>query len=283
MRLGGGSLLNPASGILCPIPNHKGQFVGFQLRLDNPKDGCRYLWAAGEKTRDNRPTSHLRNGELPLSIDFPTSTKNNDTVGLAESVAFKPHIASIRLNIPFIGASGGHFASSPQTLKTYLEHLGRNRVILYPDAGAILNDSVLPAYYRTIALVESWGYEVKVAWWGQVEKAEGRRQKAEGEQSSNLTASSQTENITSAFCPLPSAFGDIDEIPQNHLEDIKYLTPKEFKELGEKLQFKQQCRDNWKKLKKFTSDIKINKRYFKLPNITENLILFISAGCAIRS
>ena len=63
----------------------------------------------------------------------------------------------------------------------YLKHRGRSRVVLYPDAGAVLNDLVLTAYYKTIpsgaarrcALVESWGKEVKVAWWGKLKKEDG--------------------------------------------------------------------------------------------------------------
>ena len=201
VKRGGNSLLTPGTGIICPVANEKGQFVAWQLRLDRPLDGAKYIWAAGEKKRSPRPTSHLRSGELPLSIDIPDNQEDNDTVGLAEGVAFKPHLASIRLSIPVIGASGGHFASSPKTLKRYLEYLGRKRVVLYADAGSVLNRQVLNSYQKTISLLKEWGYQAEVAWWKQVEKS----------------------------------VGDIDEISQEQIEAIEYLSPEEFFDLARKL------------------------------------------------
>ncbi len=66
VKLGGQSLFVSGDGILCPIKNEKGLYIGWQVRLENPSNGNKYLWLAGERKRANRPTSHLRYRELPI-------------------------------------------------------------------------------------------------------------------------------------------------------------------------------------------------------------------------
>ncbi|MDJ0719724.1 MAG: hypothetical protein QNJ54_36800, partial [Prochloraceae cyanobacterium] len=128
VKEGGRSLLVRGDGILCPIANGQGKYIGWQVRLNNPTDGQKYVWLAGERKRANRPTSHLSSGELPIALYTPESKilieSKNNTIGLAEGIAFKPQIAANRLGIPFIGASGGNFAGSEKLLKQYLDFLG---------------------------------------------------------------------------------------------------------------------------------------------------------------
>ncbi|MDJ0716804.1 MAG: hypothetical protein QNJ54_21740 [Prochloraceae cyanobacterium] len=201
VREGGRSLLVRGDGILCPIANGTGKYIGWQVRLNNPTDGQKYVWLAGERKRANRPTSHLRSGELPIALYVPKTTIENNIIGLAEGIAFKPQIAANRLGIPFIGASGGNFARSEKLLKEYLDFLGCNKssqIVLFADAGAVNNPSVVHVYKKTIDLLESWGYTVKIAWWGQISKEAG----------------------------------DIDEIPTEKLEKIEYISFKEFLSFG---------------------------------------------------
>jgi hypothetical protein len=69
------------------------------------------------------------------------------------------------------------FASSPKQLKIYLDRASlltsSNRVLLYPDAEAVLNRLVLIQYQKAAALIIDYGYELKVAWWGQITKSQG--------------------------------------------------------------------------------------------------------------
>ncbi len=66
-------------------------------------------------------------------------------------------------------ASSGFFGSD--TLKTYLNLLSPQRVVLAPDAGAINNTSNIPTANRqTIKFCQAWGYSVDVLWWGQTHK-----------------------------------------------------------------------------------------------------------------
>ena len=298
VRLGGLSLLVPGDGILIPIKNESGLYIGLQVRLDNPtggksrgqgaeeqekRGGNKYIWLAGERKRANRPSSKLQNGELPLAIYSPprhgnySQRKLTNIIGLAEGVGFKPQIAAERLGIPFIGASGGHFAKSPELLRNYLDFLlskhfvinpqeisvedidlGKSirdlnnnpktnpqetsvrninsektikylndttaksisakniysgktinnlnkveslqnvTIVLFADAGSPLNETTLKIYSKTVELLESWGFNVKIGWWNQFEKS----------------------------------VGDIDEIKQDILPTITYISWSEFLEFS---------------------------------------------------
>lgn len=165
------------SGIICPIPNPEGLFVGWQLRRDNSDDTGKSRWASSKSDkRPNGATSHLQNGELPLGFYRPTgSLTNRNAIGLTEGVGFKPsHTAEVFGQI-VIGASGGNFGGSPQTFKHYLDSAskelgGIKLTTLYADAAAVSNHAVLNQYRRTYELVQGWGYTLQVAWWGQIDK-----------------------------------------------------------------------------------------------------------------
>lgn len=172
VSLDGRSLNTPKSGYLCPIKDVAGCLVGFQLRL---REGdTRYLWlTSATKNRPNGSTPHLPNGELPLAIHRPP-TLSRPAIALVEGVGAKPFILSQCQGVVTIGAAGGQFASSPQTLQHSLDvlatELDTQTIEFYPDAGAILNRQVMRQYRRTWKRLRQWGYEVKVIWWGQETK-----------------------------------------------------------------------------------------------------------------
>ncbi|WP_414588391.1 hypothetical protein [Scytonema sp. PCC 10023] len=203
--ISGRSLTNFDSGYLIPVWNEKLEIVSWQLRLDNPdKDEGKYRWASSrfKKKRPNGPTSHLSNGELPLTYCLPITGRCGDSkisnfevtnpqsnllpvgdafslpqyIGLAEGI-LKPWIISQLRSQIVIGAAGGNFGSSPETFKRYLlaakAQLGIDncQLILWADAGAVLNKNVMRQYRRTYELVRSWGYTLRVAWWGQLDKS----------------------------------------------------------------------------------------------------------------
>ena len=175
VSLDGRSLTHYASGILCPIPNPEGLFIGWQLRLDNPNDGGKSRWSnSRSQKRPNGARAHLPNGELPLAFCRPLdSITKPDSIGLTEGVGFKPFRTAQLFEQIIIGASGGNFASSPETFKRYLaqasEELGCKSVItLYADAGAVSKHGVLSQYRRTHKLIQDWGYTLQIAWWGQI-------------------------------------------------------------------------------------------------------------------
>jgi hypothetical protein len=176
VNITGRGLTTPHSGYLCPIWNPQGQIIGWQLRLDKTEKGGKYRWPSSASIkRPQGPTAHLPNGELPLTCCRPLEDKPQIlTIGLIEGVGPKSFItAQLRSQI-IIGAAGGNFAASQETLKAYLDtvsaELGTRQLTLYPDAGAISNSHVMRQYRRLKELVTCWGYTLCVAWWNQVYK-----------------------------------------------------------------------------------------------------------------
>lgn len=169
VSLDGQSLISPRPGYLCSIRDVDGLIVGFQLRARS-SDGPRYSWFTGKtKKRPNGPTPHLPIGELPLSVVKPERIER-DAIALVEGLGAKPHILAQKLGLFTVGAAGGMFASSTETLRMTLEQLGIKTIEFYPDAGAVQNQSVLRQYRATFKLLKDWGYEIRVAWWGQEDK-----------------------------------------------------------------------------------------------------------------
>lgn len=176
-----GNLNNPCEGILCPIRNRKGQLIA--LRLHNPNGRPKYQSFKG---------SNLKSGEFPIALYGKNSASG--IVGISEGLEFKPAIASYCLSIPVIGHNGTTFTSSPIQTQATLKDLGASIIRLYPDGGVVGNPGLVAQYQKAIALYQSWGYVVEIAWWGQFTKADG----------------------------------DIDEIASNKIDSIQYLTPDEF-------------------------------------------------------
>ncbi|MEW5858115.1 MAG: hypothetical protein AB1861_12135 [Cyanobacteriota bacterium] len=169
VSIDGRSLTNSQVGLLCPVWNPQGQIVGWQLRLDNADNGGKYRWpTSASQKRPHGATAHLVNSELPITCCRPAGEPRKG-IGLVEGI-LKPQITAQLSNQITIGAAGGNFASSPDTLKAYLEELRPESVTLYPDAGAIANKNVMRQYRRTRALLKERGYELHVGWWGQVDK-----------------------------------------------------------------------------------------------------------------
>jgi hypothetical protein len=196
----GRKLLIGQSGFACPIWNVQGQIIGWQTRFDDDTSGGKYKWPTSRNfKRPNGATAHLPNGELPITCCRPVGGVKCNSIGLAEGF-LKPYIAAQRQGQVLIGAAGANFAGSPQQLKAYLDalsaELDTKTVVLYPDAASIANNAVMGHYERVIQMISEWGYSVSVAWWGQEDKSHP----------------------------------DIDSLPDD--QEISYLTPEEFLELG---------------------------------------------------
>lgn len=166
------SLVNKYSGLLIPIRNERQQYLGWQTRLDFDAN-LRYLWAKSAEF-----SVHLKEyEEIPLGFYLPIDKIKSRYIGIVEGVGFKAIHTANKFKQVIIGASGGMFASSPQQLKVYLDRASlltsSNRVLLYPDAEAVLNRLVLIQYQKAVALIIDYGYELKVAWWGQITKSQG--------------------------------------------------------------------------------------------------------------
>ncbi len=195
----GSKLNNPVNGILVPIPDHNGLFVGLRLYNPNSKenDHGKYIWLSS-RARGVEPK--LQNGELPIAIYWPSQLKHRDQIGLCEGLEIKPAIAADRLGIPIIGTSGGDFAGSKESLLNAIESIKErlsnpNAVAtLYPDAGSLANENVINQYRKLSDILP-----ISVAYWGH---------------------------------GFDKKIGDIDEI--GNLESIEFFSPSQFFELAKK-------------------------------------------------
>ncbi|BDA75834.1 hypothetical protein CAL7716_100000 (plasmid) [Calothrix sp. PCC 7716] len=207
----GRSLTNHITGYTVPVWNEHFQIVGYQIRNDDIESGAKYLWATS-KTNVRRKaaiSSHLQNGELPLTFCVPWNYRSNngdilnlsknsngsveplqiqgyaiqnyqsdktlaEFINISEGILKAYIIAQLR-QLLVIGASGGNFIASVETFKRYLSAAsnmlnGTKNVVLWADAGAIANKQVMRQYRNTYYLLKKWGYTLQVAWWGQIDK-----------------------------------------------------------------------------------------------------------------
>jgi hypothetical protein len=158
-----GKLATKTAGMACPAFDVEGRLIGWQLRVDEATDN-KYRWAKGWKS------SHLPNGELPITVCRPVDGVKHLGVRLCEGL-LKPFIAAQKTGQICIGAAGGNHAGSPEQLKAALDAINPESVTLDADAGAVANPHIIRLYQRTIDLVTGWGYAVNIGWWGQVDKS----------------------------------------------------------------------------------------------------------------
>ncbi len=161
---GGKKLLTRTAGYLVPARDLQGRIAGFQIR-NRTGDDPRYPWLS---SADVSPVN-LPNGEIPLT--YAPAIDGGNSVYFAEGL-LKPLIASELLDINLIGASGGHFASSPLQLTEWIAQLKPSGLILCPDSGAISNPHTMRQYSALNDLLASLGHELKVLWYGQGTKGD---------------------------------------------------------------------------------------------------------------
>jgi hypothetical protein len=243
-------------GYLCPIRNADGLIVACQVRLRAlpTGEGNRYRWlSGGGQTLHLYPNGCKPEGELPLAVFQPEGKPEG--IALAEGTGAKPFLVSQRLNLFTLGASGGLWASSPQLFKQTLEkaalEVEGKEIKIFPDAGDILNPSVVFRWQGLIALLEEWGWSVKVGWWGQVDKTHP--------DIDELTDYSQLEFIT------PSQF-------------FRLSKGKGFAPSSDDPEWKVKARAAWRKNRQFRADIKETTQWCNFSRPQANTIAFYRAG-----
>jgi hypothetical protein len=258
----GKELVVKHGGYLCPVRNADGLIVACQVRLRALPDGesNRYRWLSSKGQ-----TLHLflegckPEGELPLAVFRPGGKPEG--IALAEGTGAKPFLVSQRLNLLTIGAAGGQWASSLQLFRETLEKVALEvegkEIKVFPDAGDILNQSVMARWQRVIALLEEWGWSVAIGWWSQTDKS--------GADIDELTDYSKVEYLSA----------------EKFLAKAK-VKPTETKATEQKKGFasgyQEKAKEAWYRAKQFNSDIKRASEWcdWKLP--PQNSIFFGRAG-----
>jgi hypothetical protein len=158
-----------SSGYILPIKNPLGQIFGFQIRLRDANSG-RYRW--------HKPfgiSAQQQNGELPLAFHGDIQVDCQHVV-LVEGTGIKPYLASKLRGCVAIGASGGQFVSSKETLQSYFDAIGANpeltRLEYAIDAGDIANPSVMRRHEKNLDFLTELDFAVDVLWWGQIAKTD---------------------------------------------------------------------------------------------------------------
>lgn len=186
-------------------------------------------------------SSHLKSDELPVSIVQPPSACHQAlSLHLSEGL-LKPYVAANRLGIPVLGAAGGYFSGSPRQVGEIISKF--DRLVLCPDAGDVLNLQVMRRWGQQIDFLKQFGKPIEVLWWNQVDKT----------------------------CL------DIDEIGIDIFEKSECLSIEEFFKVAEKQQFIEQQKQNWRQLKSFAPQIKIEHQYFNFGLPQANKITLIKS------
>lgn len=171
----GNGLSNPWDGILVPIANHLGQFVGLRLHDPNNKTtgNPKYIWLSSQK---RGVTPNLPNGELPAGTHYPNEITKPGVIGLCEGMEWKAPTAAQKLGFPVMGFSGHNaIANSPQQIQATINYCAQlwgmnpKEITLspIPDGNCLTNESVNKSLTTAIKDWENHDYTVEIAWWGQ--------------------------------------------------------------------------------------------------------------------
>jgi hypothetical protein len=164
-------LLTSGSGYLVPIVNVYEMLVGCQIRLNSPDINDRYRWLSSSwQAANGGQGQQTPNGETPLTVRRPLGDYDPSVIGFCEGLGVKPYSTAIKLRQTVIGTSGAFWCASPQTLKGSLDILNASKFELHPDAGMILNESILIGYKSLIDVLEEMNKPVTISWWGQAHK-----------------------------------------------------------------------------------------------------------------
>ena len=215
-------------GMAIAIPDLDGHVLGAQIK---PMRGSGYFWASSEAI--GGVGIRLPNEEVPIGIYRPAGEDTTGEVNLAEGF-LKPAIVALRYDRVFIGASGGNWIGSPQQLRSALEQLRPEKVVLNADAGAVQNVNVMRAYERLNARLKAWGYELWVRWWGQVEKTHG--------DVDEITPDRFDQALLISFAKLSA-------LAREHLQEERVA------------QYERQALANWNRARQYTPTMAVNQPY----------------------
>lgn len=311
----GNQLIIRDEGYLCPIRDKDGLIVACQVRLRTlpTTETNRYRWLSGGcQTLHLYPDGCKPDGELPLAV-FRTKGKP-DGIALAEGTGAKPFLVSQRLNLLTIGAAGGLWSSSPQLFKQTLEkaalEVEGKSIKIFPDAGDILNPSVMNRWQKVIALLEEWGWSVAIGWWNQTDKTQpdideltdltkiqyitpeafscqtsqnqlkkkslkdGLANGVEACTTGQIYTKSSTSRKQSGFSreTQNSKVAKSSELPQTLLAESTSSEPKQSE------QWKNEIKRNWRNHRKFTGAIQLNQKYINIPTPEKGEMVFVLSG-----
>eukprot|EP00746_Dinoflagellata_sp_MGD_P008185 gnl/MRDRNA2_/MRDRNA2_116347_c0_seq1.p1 gnl/MRDRNA2_/MRDRNA2_116347_c0~~gnl/MRDRNA2_/MRDRNA2_116347_c0_seq1.p1 ORF type:complete len:474 (-),score=73.36 gnl/MRDRNA2_/MRDRNA2_116347_c0_seq1:66-1487(-) len=173
--------INVHPALLIPSRTQDGLITAIHTK-PHREDGSskpKYMWASVNKSFKlyafNLPGEPPNEPEDPLFI-CAANKSARDSVAIIEgglkAYAFAAQLKARQADLHawVIGAAGGQFWQSWDGLLHARAGMQPHVMVLYPDAGAVLNPDVLLAYFRSIQCLFEMEMEVAVAWWGQRSK-----------------------------------------------------------------------------------------------------------------
>ena len=139
-------------GLWIPYHNYNNQIVGVQIRVDQARNGGKYIWLSGSSK-----------GGIGCGTPIHVAKADTDTVWITEG-ALKADIASAYLN-QTVMAMAGVSSYKEDELQQTLQQLNAKQVVIAFDADKARNANVQDAYNRLAKRLISWGYQVQSAEW----------------------------------------------------------------------------------------------------------------------
>lgn len=268
-----GKIAASRSGYACIAFDRHGRATGWQVRLDKATDGNKYRWAKGTHS------SHLPNGELPITVVNPDSLVRPNLGfcegilkpriaanrwGQRFIGASGGHFSGSREQIKEI------IAREKKRLKNLSQEMAENIDIhsvhtvtpqpvidiynldsgvtdddillivdFYPDAGDLVNPSLVNQWKERVKFFESLGCSPRFIFWGQIEK---------------------TDN-------------DCDELTDDQIGSSFPMTPDDFFLKA----YREQTKKNWEKAKTFSPEIEINQEWVKYSDFPSEAITLLKS------
>ncbi len=129
------NLFRFTSGILIPMMSIDRRIQGFQIRLDHPREGNKYLWFSSKNK-----VQGLSSGS-PAHITNPLESNSNPVIYLTEG-GLKADIACAISGKTFIGVAGVNNQSELPELFKKLKQLGVKRIVDCFDRDCEYNEQV---------------------------------------------------------------------------------------------------------------------------------------------
>lgn len=153
-----------APGFFVPYRNANGDIQGLQYRLDDPRDGAKYLWFSSGPDREGKPRLAGASSGAPLHIAGRDLLPMSDCLLLTEG-ALKADIITGCLRVPVMAAAGvtqfgEGFAAK---LRQRLPHI--RQTVLAFDADYRTNKQVRAAFDRLRSELRAAGFAVSVTIW----------------------------------------------------------------------------------------------------------------------
>lgn len=168
--------------LLIPARTQDGRITAIHIKphreeeTDLPRNLGKYMWASRNRSFKLHPVES-EGCEVPLFV-CAANKGVETTVALVEgglkAYAFAAQLKVKRADLHswVIGAAGGQFWQSELGLFWAMAGMQPEAVVLYPDAGAIVNIHVLLNYFRSFRVMLDMDMDVQIAWWGQWSKEE---------------------------------------------------------------------------------------------------------------